>query len=260
MATKKVVKHTTETFKEVLTDKLGSDYRLIGEYVNYRTYITIHHETCNSSYQVKPAKVQQGRRCPHFYSNHRKDTTWYKEQVLELEGTDYTVLGEYENYRTHILMRHESCGHEFETKPAHFLNNRRCPKCRLSKGEQMVGKMLKVFNLHYTIQEKFDDCRHIQRLPFDFAVYTPHGKLLALIEFDGEQHFKAVKAFGDKKAFLRRLRNDKIKDDFTKAKGIPLLRIPYFEERPKTMLMNFLVMVLMEHHAYQMPEFKRAHR
>lgn len=253
-----MVKHTTETFQMVLADKLGSEYRLISEYVNYRTHITIHHEVCDLSYQVSPAKVQQGRRCPHCYSNHRKDTEWYKEQVFKLEGTLYSVLGEYQNYRTHILMKHEACGHEFETKPSHFLNNRRCPKCRLSKGEQMVGKVLKAFNLEYSIQAKFDDCRHIQCLPFDFAVYTPQGELLSLIEFDGEQHFKAVKAFGDKKAFLRRLRNDKIKDDYSKGKGIPLLRIPYFEERPKTMLMNFLVMVLMEHHAYQKPNFKKA--
>lgn len=251
MNIKKGTKHTTETFGQFVKDMLGNDYELVSTYINSRNYVTLCHKTCGHVYEVQPRRVRMGRKCPECHGNKRKDTSWFTEQVKQLEGNEYEVIGDYVNNKTHIYMRHETCGHQFPVRPAHFLDGRRCPKCRMSKGEKLVGKVLEHFKLHHQPQQKFDDCRHIQRLPFDFGIYTPHGELIALIEFDGQQHYEVVEAFGSEADFKRRIRNDRIKDDYAKAKGIPLLRIAYFETRPKKMMTDFLVSVLMDYHANQ---------
>lgn len=249
MCIKKGTKHTTETFGQFVNEMLGNDYELVGEYINSRNPVTLHHKECGHVYDVQPRRVRMGRKCPDCHANKPKDTAWFKEQVVKREGSEYEVIGDYVNNKTHIYMRHVSCGHQFPVRPAHFLDGRRCPKCRMSKGEKLVGKVLEHFKLHHQPQQKFDDCRHVQRLPFDFGVYTPHGELIALIEFDGQQHYQVVEAFGSEADYKRRIRNDRIKDDYAKAKGIPLLRIAYFEERPKKMMTDFLVTVLMDYHA-----------
>lgn len=249
-------KYTTETFQSYIEAQLGQEYVIASEYVNYRTSIRMKHLVCGNEYDVQPRRVAMKRRCPHCYANNKKDTAWYQEKVREQVGDEYEVTGEYMNNKTHIFMKHVSCGHHFTVRPAHFLDGRRCPKCRMSKGETLVGKVLEHFKLHYQPQQTFKDCTHVQRLPFDFGIYTPDGELIALIEFDGEQHYRPVKAFGGEEDYQRRVRNDRIKNDFAKAKGIPLLRIPYFEKRPKKNMTNFLVDVLMDYHAQQ-NEFNR---
>ncbi|MEK4253430.1 hypothetical protein [Ureibacillus sp. FSL K6-2830] len=52
-------------------------------------------------------------------------------------------------------------------------------------------------------------------------------KIIAFIEFDGEQHDKPSDFFGGEKGFKERKINDQIKNDFAKQKGIPLIRIKY---------------------------------
>ena len=63
-------------------------------------------------------------------------------------------------------------------------------------------------------------------LLFDFALFR-NEKLLALIEYDGQQHFKAIDLFGGEEAFIRTQQRDRIKDKFCQENGIALYRLPY---------------------------------
>lgn len=238
-------KYTTGEFANFVKEKLGDDYTLVSEYKDSKTSVVIHHEGCGREYEAQPRKVRMQKRCRHCYTNHAKDTSWFKEQVKQLEDKKYEVLGQYVNNKIDIKMKHASCGHEFNVRPAHFLDGRRCPKCRMSKGEALVADVLSRFNLTYQAQVRLENCKNVNRLPFDFGVYSPEGHLLSLIEFDGEQHFRAVEFFGDEKDFERRVKNDRIKTNYCILNGIPLLRIPYVEAQPKTTLTRFLVNVLM---------------
>ena len=51
------------------------------------------------------------------------------EDVKKLVGNEYTVVGEYVNNSTKLILIHNKCGFHWEVKPAHFLNGSRCPKC-----------------------------------------------------------------------------------------------------------------------------------
>ena len=70
-------------------------------------------------------------------------------------------------------------------------------------------------------EKRFDDCRDIRPLPFDF--YLSNYNLI--IEFDGRQHFEEF-GFGN---HMVTVKHDKIKNQYCQSHGIDLIRIPYWE-------------------------------
>ena len=78
-------------------------------------------------------------------------------------------------------------------------------------------------NVNYIHQFKFNDCRNIKELIFDF--YLPEYNLC--LEFDGRQHFEPISFFGGEDGFYKRKINDHIKNDYCLLNGIELVRISY---------------------------------
>lgn len=103
--------------------------------------------------------------------------------------------------------------------------------CIISKGEDLISKLLLENNILFKKQFSFNDCLSSlgNKLKFDFAIFE-NEKLKYLIEFDGKQHFEAVEAFGGEKDFLKRQENDKIKNDYCELKNIKLIRINKFSD------------------------------
>lgn len=60
----------------------------------------------------------------------RKTTEQFKKQVYDLVGEEYSVLGEYETNANRILIRHNTCGNQWDGFPNSFLQGQRCPICR----------------------------------------------------------------------------------------------------------------------------------
>jgi hypothetical protein len=73
---------------------------------------------------------------------------------------------------------------------------------------------------HYFTGFRFDDCRDERPLEFDFLVNDK-----VLIEYDGRQHCVEVPHFS--RNLADRQKKDKIKDEYCKKNGIPLLRVNY---------------------------------
>jgi len=139
---------------------------------------------------------------------------------------DYTKVN-YINSKTKINIICNKHGSYFQ-KPKGHLNGRGCPTCKSSKGEIKILTVLKLLNLNYKKEQKFNKCKNIKLLPFDYIV-TIKDKIL-LIEYDGEPHFKLVKYFmGGENGFLNRKRRDRIKNIFCLETNKLLLRISYLE-------------------------------
>lgn len=68
---------------------------------------------------------------------------------------------------------------------------------------------------------------------FDFAI-VENGKIVRLIEFDGEQHYKDVEQWGGLELQQKR---DKVKNEYALSNNIPLVRIPYWERDKITLEM-----------------------
>ena len=89
-----------------------------------------------------------------------------------------------------------------------------------------IANILKELNINFYSEYRFKDCKDIRPLSFDF--YLPDYNLC--IEYDGEQHNKIIKYWGDSDGLKDRQKKDNIKNDFCKKNNIKLIRISYLEK------------------------------
>lgn len=113
----------------------------------------------------------------------------------------------------------------FEQRPDHHLSGSGCPICKESKGESEISKLLKENGIKFERQKKFNGCKNIMRLSFDF--YLPDFNLC--IEYNGKQHYESIDYFGGSKTFELQKIRDKKKSKFCKDNNIQLLVIRYDE-------------------------------
>ena len=97
--------------------------------------------------------------------------------------------------------------------------------CLNSKGEEKIGKVLKENNIFFKTQYSFNDLKKENLLRFDFAIFE-NGKLVYLIEYQGEQHYIPYH-FDTQERFEKRLEYDNAKKEYCKQNHIPLIIIPY---------------------------------
>lgn len=99
-------------------------------------------------------------------------------------------------------------------------------KRNLSQGCQVIFDYLKSKNLDYRLEARFTHCKDIKKLPFDFEIII-NGRV-AVIEFDGEQHFRHIPRFHPTvEAFQKQQNHDRIKTQYCYQHSISLLRIDY---------------------------------
>lgn len=149
----------------------------------------------------------------------------FVKKSIEIHGNKYNYSqAEYKGnkFKVEIICPKHNI---FKQSASNHMKGANCPSCNSSKGENIIKNFLIKNNITYQEQKKFPECMHIRKLPFDF--FLPEYNLC--IEYDGEQHFKAVKIFGGHKEFKKTLIRDEIKNNFCKIQNIKLLRISYKE-------------------------------
>ena len=120
------------------------------------------------------------------------------------------------------------CGEMFTTSLACYQAGKTmCDKCSssISRGELRVKDVLDSYNISYTREFWFDDCRDKNPLPFDF--YLPDYNTAC--EVQGKQHYEPVEYFGGEESFVIRVNHDNIKRNYCKQNNITLIEIPYWE-------------------------------
>lgn len=116
------------------------------------------------------------------------------------------------------------------------LNAKSCGCMSSSSGEIKISILLNELmkyrtDISYKREQTFSDLvANGKRLRFDFAIYQ-FGNLIALIEFDGEQHYDPNKQIrmreNTEETFKKIQYYDSIKNNYCKDNNIPLLRIRY---------------------------------
>lgn len=118
-----------EQFCNDIYGKYGEEYTIKGIYENCYTKINVIHNKCGYDWDITPMDILGGHGCPKCAGNIVKTNDDFKEDICELVGNEYTVLGEYINNNTKILMKHNMCNYEWSITPNGFLSGNRCPKC-----------------------------------------------------------------------------------------------------------------------------------
>lgn len=125
------------------------------------------------------------------------------------------------------------CSHHgiFRQTPSQHVRGKGCPKCKNSRGVQLIDDYLKSHKIPFVCEYNKHECYYQNKLLFDFAIFKDkaHTQLLFLLEFDGPQHYKSVGYFGGDEAFDKIQIRDRIKDEYCLTNSIRLVRIRYDE-------------------------------
>jgi len=198
-------------------------------YVNNLGKITI---TCpeHGDFEQRAHNHLRGDGCPKCSNNKVLNTEDIIERAVKIHGDkyDYSKVVAGKNNTAKITIICEKHG-EFKQTVSTHLDGGGCSKCKESRGESKVRVFLEQNNIEYSPQHRFDDCRDVNRLPFDF--YLPKYHLC--IEFNGLQHYKPYSIFGGEKTFISQKKRDKIKKEYCEQNGIPLLIIKHNENVKK---------------------------
>lgn len=104
-----------------------------------------------------------------------------------------------------------------------------CDCHEISSFQWIANDILIKHNVEYKVEVAFDGLFGIDGktpLRFDFAIYND-DHLLALVECQGEQHYKPIVEFGGERGFAIQQRNDQMKRMFAKDHDIRLVEISY---------------------------------
>jgi hypothetical protein len=198
------------------------DYSLVN-YKNNKIKIKI---ICpiHGEFEQIPNSHLKGCGCPKCVGKYKTtDEFIEKAKTIHGEKYDYSLV----NYISVFKQIKIICSihGEFEQTPNSHLKGCGCPKCKESKGEKIIRDYLTKNNIKFIPQHKFDDCKDIKPLPFDF--YLPEYN--TCIEYDGRQHFEIIDRWGGVNGLIDQQNKDKIKTDYCFNNKIKLLRISHKE-------------------------------
>lgn len=124
------IKSTSQVKKE-LDDCTNGEYTMISSYTGMHDDLILLHLKCGYHWKTSlNAVINRGQWCPNCGHHLKLTTEDFKQRVLDILGTEYTVLSQYKNNHTKVKMRHEVCGTEYEVRPTDVVSHHsRCPKC-----------------------------------------------------------------------------------------------------------------------------------
>lgn len=189
---------------------------------------------CNSEWDMVWNNIITGSECPfclgyrvnetNCLANKRPDISkeWHPILNGNLTPHNFTLYSE-----TKVWWKCSKCGHEWSASIANRTNsNSGCPRCASSLGEKLIKEFLNKNYIKYLTQFIFSDCKYKKPLRYDF--YLPDYNIC--IEYQGEQHYRAVNYWGGNKGFEIQQLKDNIKKEYCKNNNIVLLEIKYTDK------------------------------
>lgn len=216
------------TYKEVKESVESVGYKILStEYKNARTKLKLQcpkghiFEMTLDNFKNKNTRCTECRK-ENMNKRFRKSYEEVKEYV---ESIGYELLSkEYVNAHEKLEVKCPK-GHKYEVQYANLQRGRRCPYCKVSKGEQKIIDWLNK-----------NDVKFIYDKPYFNDLLSPIGNPLkpdfiiedkrVWIEYDGAFHYK--KMYDDDNYEILII-HDRIKDEYAKENNWKLIRIPYWE-------------------------------
>ena len=221
----KVYKPTTEEFINQcnLIHNNKYDYSKV-DYVNNQKKICIICST-HGNFNARASHHLNGTGCPKCQGLYKTNEEFINECKL-IHGDIYNYsLIEYIKSSVKVKIICKKHGEFLQTASKH-LSGQGCNKCRESKGERTIRTFLEENKINFETQKKFDSCKDIRVLKFDFYLLDYN----MCIEFDGEQHFRLSHHYNDdSEKLIDRQKKDNIKTQYCINNNIGLIRIKYDE-------------------------------
>ena len=215
---------TEKLLRDRLYEKHHTNYSLI-KYSGYSNKPSIFkHNVCGVEFSMRANNIlNQGNECPYCTGRGNWTQEMFEKKIDEIVGDEYSLIGEFINYRNKVHMKHNLCGHTWYVSPGNFVNegvSSRCPHCAItvSKGEKKILSFLTENNIDFSFDETFKGSRFRP----DFII----PELSLVIEYDGIQHFVDKSLFERIEEIRKR---DTRKNIMMRENGFSILRISYKE-------------------------------
>lgn len=151
---------STEKFFSLLPEFKRRGYTYAGQpFHGFGKPTAFYCRHCGQLWQTTPSSILHGRDHICISPCRKKTGAEFMQQVYELVGNEYSVLGNYQTAFTPIKLRHNVCGLEYFVTPAHFTSTgRRCPVCsennqsKAKHQERLVKAQTLYKNWEHTLQ------------------------------------------------------------------------------------------------------------
>lgn len=122
---------THEEFINIIKNKYGNEYTVLGKYKDNKTKIKIKHNPCGFIFKARPERFMNGvGGCLVCAEGVSRTTESFKKEIELIHGEKYEVLEKYKNSKTKIKIKCNICGHSWSVLPDNFINKRSsCRKC-----------------------------------------------------------------------------------------------------------------------------------
>lgn len=175
----------------------------------------------------------------------------YEQQVFDVYGDEFKVIGKYTSGKESIVVYHSLCEQTFPIHAQAFLNGRGCKKCKETEGERKVRNFLTKHGFTFVQQKTFAGLVGIGggRLAFDFFVTHYKEDIIKpgfCIGFHGIQHYQPIPFFGGEEQFLKQQEHDRRKREFCKEHGYAHLEIKYDKDVQTEILVKMQELELVE--------------
>ena len=111
-------------------------------------------------YKFKDRNQKQCKDCGNKLKGNSKTFNDFITFLNDNYKNEYEVIGDFVNYSTKVIMKHNICNHEWSIKPATFVFGHTCPKCAGNikmNAENFKEKVMKIHGDKYEILEDFID-------------------------------------------------------------------------------------------------------
>lgn len=180
--------------------------------------------------EFETSKAKPGKYCSQRCSkkHKRKKHHEYSKELLERHKGKIVALETYAGSDKLLTTMCINCGSVMKKKAHVYIGTGGgCNICHSnSYGEIEIENILIERELDYERQYYFEGLKLVNNLLFDFAIKSG-GEVVGLIEYDGRQHFEPIEAWGGDVEFKRIQESDRLKNEYARANGIPLIRIKY---------------------------------
>jgi very-short-patch-repair endonuclease len=219
-------RHNKENFQKYKAGDLVGPYNIlmvertkIIQNHSYGKFICPYHDDSNHIFETRIESVVSGHTRSCGCQTSMIDYTGTRfGKLVAIEPTSYK-----NGTNVYWKMRCD-CGNICYVSSDHIKNTKSCG-CISSKGNLAIREILNDLNIFFIAEYRFKDCKNINTLPFDF--FLP--ELNTCIEYDGEQHFNAIDAWGGIEKLQKQQNNDTIKNKYCEKNNIKLIRIPYYD-------------------------------
>jgi hypothetical protein len=143
---------------QYVQESLGKDFLYKGGYETNKSFITIHHNKCNSDFKFSYARVRDYCASNLFECSVCKPKTWdikkVKKHIKDSMGSQYKYISGFKNSHSIVMIKHLKCSHEFKKNLKGMDKIGGCPICdkgyRLLPSE-FIKKLLKLKGKDYKL-------------------------------------------------------------------------------------------------------------